>query len=152
MKNQQVVLRGECSRCSDLDFGPFVAPIYKIKMKPCFMMTTRIIRSRAECFRRDGESTMLVHFPKALRTRWHEKPTDVSPHVRNGYRSPRWWGARWRRQGTISKGLIDRSEIVSASTTPRRAIEITCNQVNLLRNHDGTKSENELLGDAFFLA
>ena len=57
--------------------GPFVAPIYKIKMKPCFMMATLIIRSQAECFPRDGEGTMFVHFPKALRTRWFEKSTDV---------------------------------------------------------------------------
>ena len=31
------------------------------------------------------------------------------------------------------------------------AIEITCNQVNFLRNQTGTKSLDELLGDAFLL-
>ena len=67
---------------------------------------------------------------------------DPSPH--NG------GGARWRRQGTISKGFVD-STVVSAATTPRSAIEITCNHVNMLRNHDGTNSENELLGDASLL-
>ena len=35
--------------------------------------------------------------------------------------------------------------------SPRSTIEITCNQVNFLRNHDGMKSENELLGDACLL-
>ena len=64
--------------------GSFVAPIYKIKMKPCFMMTTLIIRSQVESFVRDGEGTMFVHFPKALRTRLFEKSTDVCTVVRNG--------------------------------------------------------------------
>ena len=50
-------------------------------------------------------------------------------------------------------GSFDRlvsSQVVSASTSPRSTIEI-CNQVKFWRNHDGTKSENELLVDAFFL-
>ena len=39
--------------------------------------------------------------------------------------------------------------LVAAS--PRCTIEITCNHINLFTNHDSTKSENELLGDAFLL-
>ena len=92
-----------------------------------------------------------MHFPKSIRTRWFEKSADVCPIVRYGSRSPQWCGAPWRRQGTFSKGLVNSSEVVSAATSPRSTIEITCNHVNLLRNHDGTKSENELLGDAFLL-
>ena len=78
---------------------------------------------------------------KSMRTRWFEKSADVRTIVRNGSRSPQWCGARWRRQSTV----------VSAATSPRSTFEITCNQVNFLRNHDGTKSENELLGNAFLL-
>ena len=115
------------------------------------MMATLIIRSQAECFRGDGQGTIFIHFPRALRTRWFEKSTDVCPVVRNGSRSPQRWGARWRRQGTIRKGFINCTEIVSAATSPRRSIEITCNQVNFLRNHNGTKSLDELLGDTFLL-
>ena len=62
-----------------------------------------------------------------------------------------WCRAGWRRQGTVSKGFVNSTEVVSAATSPRSTIEITSNQVNFLRNHDGTKSENELLGDAFLL-
>ena len=65
--------------------------------------------------------------------------------------SPQWCGTRWRRQDTISKHFIDSTEIVTAAASPRSTIEVTCNKVNFLRNHDGTKSENELLGDAFLL-
>ena len=130
-------------------FGPGIAPVDKIEMKPCFVMATLISRSQTECSSRDGECTMLVHFPKSIRARWFEKSADVCPVVRNGSRSPQWCGARWRRQGTISKGFANSTEIVSAATTPRSAIEITCNQVNFLRNHNGTESEDELLGNAF---
>ena len=42
--------------------------------------------------------------------------------------------------------------IVSAATAPRCSLEINCNQVNFLRNHNGTKSLDELLGDAFLLS
>ena len=48
--------------------GPSVAPVDEVQMKPCFMMATLIIRSQAECFSWDGECTMLVHFPKSIRT------------------------------------------------------------------------------------
>ena len=92
---------------------------------------------------------MLVHFPKTMRTRWFEKSANVCPIVRNGSRSPPWRRARWSGQGTISKGFVNSTEVVCAATTPRSTIEIACNQVNFLRNHDGTKSDNELLGDAF---
>ena len=61
------------------------------------------------------------------------------------------WGARWRMQCTISKGFINRTEIVTAATSPSCSIEITCYQVNFLRNHNGTKSLDELLGNAFLL-
>ena len=70
---------------------------------------------------------------------------------RYGSGSPQRWRSRWRRQGTIRKGFVNSTEIVSAATKPSDTIEITCNQANFLRNHDGTKSENELLGDAFVL-
>ena len=118
-------------------------------MKPRFVMAALIIRSQAKSFPRDGEGTMFVHCPKALRTGWFEKSIDVCPVVRNGSGSPQRWGAHWRRQSTIRKGFINSTEIVSAATTPRCSIEITCNQVNFLRNHNGTKSLDELLGDAF---
>ena len=41
--------------------------------------------------------------------------------------------------------------VVSAAASPRSTIEITSNHVNLLRNHDITDGEDELLGDAFLL-
>ena len=94
---------------------------------------------------------MHMHFPKAVRTRWFEKSADVCPMVRNGSRTPQRCGARWRRQGTIRKCFVNSTEVVFAATPPGSTIEITCNQVSFLRNHNGTKSENELLGDAFLL-
>ena len=95
--------------------------------------------------------TMLVHFPRTLRARWFEKSADVCPMVRNGSRSPQWCGARWRRQDTVHKCFVNSTEVVFAAVPPCGTIEVTCNQVNFLRNHDGTNSENELLGNAFLL-
>ena len=92
---------------------------------------------------------MLIHFPKSIRTRWFEKSTDVCPVVRNGSKSPQWCGARWRKQDTVHKCFVNGTEVVSAATSPRSTIEVTGNQVNFLRNHDGTESEDELLGNAF---
>ena len=50
---------------------------------------------------------------------------------------------------------INASSIVLRLSLPRYrhavTIEITCNHVNLLRNHDSTDGEDELLGDAFLL-
>ena len=99
-----------------------------------FMVCTQIFRGPC-----------LFTFQKKLRARWFEKSTDVCPIVWNGSRSPQWWAARWRRQSTVHKS----SSIVLR--LPCGTIEVTCNQVNFLRNHDGTKSEDELLGNAFLL-
>ena len=68
--------------------GPPVVPIYEIQVKPCLMMAALIGWSQAECFPWDGEYTMLMHFPKTVRTRWFEKSADVCQIVRNGSRSP----------------------------------------------------------------
>ena len=92
---------------------------------------------------------MFVHFPKTLRARWFENSADVCPIVWNGSESPQLFGAPWRRQDAVHKCFVNSTEVVSAASTPRCTIEVTCNQVNFLRNHNGTKSKNELLGDAF---
>ena len=131
--------------------GPPVVPIDNIQVEPRLMIAALIGWSQAKRFPWYGECTMLMHFPKAVRTRWFEKSADVCPIVGNGSRSSQWCGSRWRRQGTDSKCFVNSTEGVFAPTSPSCTIEITCNQVNFLRNHDGTKSETELLGDAFLL-
>ena len=60
-------------------------------------------------------------------------------------------GNRWRKQGKVHKCFVKSTEVVSATTSPSKTIEITCNQVKFLRNYDGTKCEYELLHDAFLL-
>ena len=94
---------------------------------------------------------MFTHFPTSLRVRRFEKSTDVGQIVRNGSRSSQWCGARWREQDTVQKCFVNSTEVVFAAVSPCGTIEVTCNQVNFLRNHDGTESEDELLGDAFLL-
>ena len=94
---------------------------------------------------------MLTHFRETLRARWFEESTDVCPVVRNGSGSPQRCGARWRWQDTVQECFVNSTEVVFAAVPPCGTIEITCYQVNFLRNHDGTKSEDELLGDAFLL-
>ena len=95
--------------------GPRVAPINKIQMKPRFVMAAWIIRSQAQCFSWDGECTMLIQLPKTLRAWWFEKSADVCPIVRNGSRSPQWWGP-----GGVGKILsINASSIVLRLSLPR---------------------------------
>ena len=118
-------------------------------MKPRFVMAALIIRSQTKCFPRDGECTMLIHFPGSLRAKRYEKSTDVGPIVRNGPKSPQWWRTGWRRQDTVQKCFVVNSVVVFAAVPPRSTIGVTCNQVNFLKNQDGTESEDELLGNAF---
>ena len=66
--------------------------------------------------------------------------TVLSLHIKNMYA---------KEKDTVSKGFVNSTEVVSAPTSPRNTIEITCNQVNFLRIHDDTKSEDELLGNVF---
>ena len=67
---------------------------------------------------------------------------DPGPH--NGVGRRRW-------QSAVRKSFVDSTDVVSAATSPRTIIEITCNHVNLLTNHDSTDGEDELLGDTFLL-
>ena len=121
----------------------------KIQAQPRFVIAAFVGGTQTKGFPRDGKCTMLIHCPASLRARRFEKSTDVGPIVRNGSMFPQWCGARWRRQDTVHKSIVNSTEVVFAAVPPCGTIEISCNQVNLLRNHDGTKSENELLGDAF---
>ena len=59
-------------------------------MKPRFVMAALIIRSQAKSFPRNGECTMLIHFPETLRAGWLEKSTDVCPVVRSGVPTTVW--------------------------------------------------------------
>ena len=133
---------------------PPVAPIAKVQMKPCFMMATLISRSQAECFSWDGECTVHAHLLSKI---------DRNPvgGLRNPQTSAQLSGMDPGSHNGVGPGGVGKAQSVKASsivlrlslaaTSPRRTIEITCNQVNFLRNHNGTKSENELLGDAFLL-
>ena len=47
--------------------------------------------------------------------------------------------------------FVNSIEVVFAAVPPCGSFEVTCNQVNFLRNHNGTKSDKELLGDVFLL-
>ena len=94
---------------------------------------------------------MFANPPESLRARGLKKTTDVRPIVRDGSGSPQLCGARRRRQSTISKGFINRTEIVTAATTPSCTIEITCNQLNVLRDHKSTNGLDDFLGNTSFL-
>ena len=59
-------------------------------------------------------------------------------------------GARWRWPDTVHKSFVNSTEIVFAVVPLSSTIDVTCNQVNFLRNQSGT-SKNELNVDAFLL-
>ena len=81
--------------------------------------------------------------------RWFEKSADVWPIVRNGTRSSQWWCGPVALASTVHECFVNGTDVVFAAIPPRSIIEITCNQVNFWRSHDGTKSEDELLDNAF---
>ena len=58
-------------------------------------------------------------------------------------------GRRWQR--TVCKNFVDSTYVVSVAASPCCSIEITCNQVNLMTNHDCSDGEDELLGNASLL-
>ena len=129
--------------------GTGVAPVNKVEMKPCSMMATLIIRSQAKCVSRDENAPRLCTFQNRSEPGGLRNPQTSAQLFRNGSRSPQLCAVLWRGQNTVCEGFVYSTEIVFAAIPPRSTIEITCNQVNFLRNHDCTKSENELLGDAF---
>ena len=53
-------------------------------------------------------------------------------------------GSRCRKQTTVHKCFVNCAEVVFAAIPPC----VTCNKVNFLINHDGSKSEDELLDNA----
>ena len=112
-------------------------------MKPRSVLAAWIIRSQAKCFPWAG------HFPGSLRVKWFEKSADVGPIVQKDP-SPH-SGAQWRRLGNPQIAPSNSTEVVIASRFPCSTIEITCDQVNFLTYHNGTKNKNKLLGDAVLL-
>ena len=62
-------------------------------------------------------------------------------------------GAESLPRGGRSKMLLthNSTDVVSVAASPRCTIEVTCNHVNLLSNHDSTDGADELLGDACLL-
>ena len=66
----------------------------------------------------------------------------IEPGPHNGVRA-------WRRwQCTVCEGFVDSTDVIPVAAPPCCSIEITCNHVNLLTNHDSTDGEDELLGNA----
>ena len=102
---------------------PLVTPVNEVQMKPRLMMAALITGAQTEY----RESAMFANPPESLRAGGLKKTTDVRPIVRDGSGSPQLCGARRRRQSTISKGFINRTESATAATTPCCTIEITCN-------------------------
>ena len=108
--------------------GPSVAPVDEVQKKPRFMMATLISRSQAECFSWSGERTMFVHFLKALRTRWFDKIRRRLPSCPEWIQLPTMVGGPGGVGKAISKSFVNSTEVVSAATSPRSTIEITCHQ------------------------
>ena len=92
---------------------------------------------------------IVFHFPETLRARWFEKSADVCPIVRNGTRSQSGVGP-----GGVGKILsINAPSIVLRLSLPRYRhavpLKSPATKSSSLRNHNGTKIEDELLGNAF---
>ena len=50
----------------------------------------------------------------------------------------------------VCKSFVDSTDVISVAALPCYSIEITCNKVNLLTNHDGTNCEDELFRNTPF--
>ena len=101
--------------------------------------------TQAESFAWDGASTMYAYLPIPIWIERFKESTDASPIVRNRSVSPQWCRA-WRRwQRTVCKSFVNSTYVVSVAASPCCSIEIACNQVNLMTNHDGSDCEDEFL-------
>ena len=85
---------------------------------------------------------MKSYFAMLIRAGRLKEPTDVSPVV-------------WNRSGSqqrcaVRKSFVDGTDVVSIAAPPRCPIETTCNQVNMLTNHNGSDCEDELFWNTPF--
>ena len=93
---------------------------------------------------------MHAHFPTTISNRWLKESTDVCPPVGIdlGLHSGLGPGSVGK---AVNKSFVNTTDVISAAASPRCTIDFTCNHVNLLRNHDCTDGEDDLLGDASLL-
>ena len=120
----------------------------KIQVEPCLMMAALIGWTQAESFVRDGEGTMHAYLPIPIWIGRFEESTDVSTVAGIDLGPLQWCRARRRWQHTVCESFVDSTHVVSVAASPCCSIEITCNQVNLMTNHDGS---DELLGNVSLL-
>ena len=106
--------------------GPPVVPIDEILVEPCIMMAALIGWTQAESFAWDGESTMHAYLryrsePGGLKDpQTSAQLFGIDPGPHKGV------GPGGGRQGTISKGFVNSTEVVSSAKSPCSTIEITC--------------------------
>ena len=130
-------------------FGPRVAPVQQSpdgSQVSCWHLWS-VGRRLSVCGGMEN-ATCLCTFQKRCepglinpQTSAHMSGMDPSPHSGG-------------RHGGVDKVLsVNASSIVPkvvfAAISPWSTIEVTCNQFNFLKNHSGTKSEDELLGNVF---
>ena len=60
------------------------------------------------------------------------------------------WGPAALAKRSPQKGFINGTHVVSTAAPPRCPIEITCNEVNLLTNHNGSDCEDQLFHNTQF--
>ena len=57
-----------------------------------------------------------------------------------------WGRRRWQRN--LQKSFADSTDVIPVAASQRCTIEMNCNHINLLTNHDSTDGEDELFGNA----
>ena len=102
-------------------------------------------------FMRDGASAVKSDFPVLVRPGRLQEPAHVGPASWDRSRSRQRCRARRRWQGAVHKGFLNGTDVVPIAAPPRCPIGITCNQVNLLTNHNGSDCEDELFRNTPFL-
>ena len=122
---------------------PSVAPVDEIQMKPRLMMATLISWSEAKSSLSDASCMRTFKYrsePGGLRNpQTSVQLFGIDPGLKNGA-GP---GGEGKAQSVKASSIV--LMLSFAAVPPRSTIEVTCNQVNFLRDHD------ELLGDAFLL-
>ena len=107
----------------------FVAPPDKVEVEPSFVVATLVGRADTKCFVGNGEYSVLTNFPLTIRFRRFEESTHVCPLTWNRFKSPQWCGAGRYQQSTVSKGLINGTDIVSVVAPPYSPVEVTGHRV-----------------------
>ena len=110
------------------------------------MMAALIGWTQTESFALDGESTMHAYLPipRLRNPQTSAQLFGIDPGLHKGV------GSNGVGNAQVCKSFVDSTDVTPVAASSCCSIEITCNHVNLVTQHNGTDCENELFRNTPF--